>query len=334
MTITAAGTTLTTSGGTTGVKASGSGYGVYGTSSTGVPGFFQITNTANSTNALTAQTNGSGDSFLFLDERRGFGGARKYDRHGQGGRFHHQQCVQQLPRPVYFDWRNRGSRRFHGQQCLQRDQCPYRADQWFRGLFLFLDERFGFGDLGKYDRHRQGRRFHHQQCVQQLPCPVCFDWRDWGSRVFNTYGGGKILSGQNNGTEKFSVDAGGNVTATSFTGSGGSLDPSLYYTKAEVAAIVQALQVEISAVIAQYGSLPNGGNCASDRQCVSGNCVDGVCCDQKCAGNCQSCTLSGKVGVCTPVPDGQDPRLRCQGSSGGRPCAQERVCRGSACSRT
>ncbi len=42
--------------------------------------------------------------------------------------------------------------------------------------------------------------------------------------VFNNVAGGKILSGQNNGAEKFSVDGSGNVNALGgFTGSGGGL---------------------------------------------------------------------------------------------------------------
>jgi hypothetical protein len=41
--------------------------------------------------------------------------------------------------------------------------------------------------------------------------------------LFNNTGGGKILSAQNNGVERFSVDGAGNATATSFTGSGAGL---------------------------------------------------------------------------------------------------------------
>ncbi len=42
--------------------------------------------------------------------------------------------------------------------------------------------------------------------------------------VFNNAGGGKIISGQNNGVEKYSVDGGGNVTiAGGFTGGGAGL---------------------------------------------------------------------------------------------------------------
>ncbi len=62
-----------------------------------------------------------------------------------------------------------------------------------------------------------------------------------------------------------------------------------------------------------------GFPCKVDRDCESGACEDGICCDRKCDGNCFACNLPGHVGICTAVPDGQDPRKACQASIGGSP---------------
>jgi|WetSurMetagenome_2_1015567.scaffolds.fasta_scaffold92415_2 hypothetical protein len=59
--------------------------------------------------------------------------------------------------------------------------------------------------------------------------------------------------------------------------------------------------------------------CRVDRDCDTGACEDGICCDRKCDGNCYSCKLAGHVGICTAVPDGQDPRRACQTAIGGTP---------------
>ncbi len=69
------------------------------------------------------------------------------------------------------------------------------------------------------------------------------------------------------------------------------------------------------------GPLPGGSviTCKIDRDCPNENCVDGYCCDQKCEGNCRSCAIPGHLGVCTAVPDGQDPRRACQVAVGGTP---------------
>jgi hypothetical protein len=51
--------------------------------------------------------------------------------------------------------------------------------------------------------------------------------------------------------------------------------------------------------------------CAEDSDCASGFCVEGVCCGSRCDGLCQSCTLPGSVGACTPEPLGVDFRAQC-----------------------
>ncbi len=50
-----------------------------------------------------------------------------------------------------------------------------------------------------------------------------------------------------------------------------------------------------------------GQSCACDQQCGSGACIAGVCCTSRCEGSCQACDLPGKVGTCSPIPEGQAP---------------------------
>jgi hypothetical protein len=68
--------------------------------------------------------------------------------------------------------------------------------------------------------------------------------------------------------------------------------------------------------------LLNGAACIDAAACQSGYCVDGTCCDVGCAGTCMACNQPGSVGVCTPIPAGQDPSTECPGStcSGGPSC--------------
>jgi hypothetical protein len=59
-----------------------------------------------------------------------------------------------------------------------------------------------------------------------------------------------------------------------------------------------------------------GGFCTDTTQCLSGlSCVDGVCCGSACSGTCQACDLGGSTGICTLIPDGQDPDVECAGVS-------------------
>jgi hypothetical protein len=48
----------------------------------------------------------------------------------------------------------------------------------------------------------------------------------------------------------------------------------------------------------------NGATCASGIECASGSCTAGVCCGSACSGACESCTLPGQVGTCSPRPAG------------------------------
>ena len=56
--------------------------------------------------------------------------------------------------------------------------------------------------------------------------------------------------------------------------------------------------------------LDNGERCDRDGQCKSGVCADGYCCDQHC-GQCGSCNLPGKEGICDFTPAGTDPAHEC-----------------------
>jgi hypothetical protein len=44
-------------------------------------------------------------------------------------------------------------------------------------------------------------------------------------------------------------------------------------------------------------------SCDSADDCFAGNCLNGFCCDSACDGPCQSCSLPGLEGLCTPVPN-------------------------------
>lgn len=67
-----------------------------------------------------------------------------------------------------------------------------------------------------------------------------------------------------------------------------------------------------------------GLTCISNSQCTTGSCISGVCCDSPCNNGCGSCTLPGKVGICSPISAGTSCRAsagscdvaeRCTGTS-------------------
>jgi hypothetical protein len=57
--------------------------------------------------------------------------------------------------------------------------------------------------------------------------------------------------------------------------------------------------------------ITNGNPCTLGAQCASTFCASGVCCDSTCTGLCQTCNVAGKLGQCSPVPAGEDPRDNC-----------------------
>jgi hypothetical protein len=68
-----------------------------------------------------------------------------------------------------------------------------------------------------------------------------------------------------------------------------------------------------SAAVAEVPRLADATACTADAQCGSGHCADGVCCDSACDGECSSCALTGKVGVCSTVSGAHDDT--CDGAS-------------------
>lgn len=60
--------------------------------------------------------------------------------------------------------------------------------------------------------------------------------------------------------------------------------------------------------------LAQGDPCTGDEQCSTGECSDDVCCDEACDGACESCSIAGSQGSCTPIATGEDPDEECAGS--------------------
>lgn len=91
-----------------------------------------------------------------------------------------------------------------------------------------------------------------------------------------------------------------------------------------------------------------GEACATNSACSSGFCSDGVCCESSCSGVCEKCNMPSRLGICDPVPAGEDPdeecpedpASTCQRSgfcSGARSCAlypAGEVCNPAFCSGT
>ena len=77
----------------------------------------------------------------------------------------------------------------------------------------------------------------------------------------------------------------------------------------------------------------NGSPCDNAGQCLTGNCVSGICCDSGCTGSCQSCIVAGKVGLCSPVPAGEDPGNHCEQDPEST-CKRDGTCDGAGSCRT
>ncbi len=75
-----------------------------------------------------------------------------------------------------------------------------------------------------------------------------------------------------------------------------------------------------------------GQACKEDWHCKSNHCADYTCCDSKCAGTCEACNLPGKLGTCTKIPDGFDPRNDCTASTK-YSCGDDGQCDGSGACR-
>jgi hypothetical protein len=71
-----------------------------------------------------------------------------------------------------------------------------------------------------------------------------------------------------------------------------------------------------------------GEPCQQAQECIDGFCADGVCCEAACDGACEACHQAGSLGLCRPVPDGQDPQDECPGvGQCGGVCDGARACR-------
>ncbi len=47
--------------------------------------------------------------------------------------------------------------------------------------------------------------------------------------------------------------------------------------------------------------LCNGETCTGTTECKSASCADGVCCESACTGECRSCSVPGKEGICNDI---------------------------------
>jgi hypothetical protein len=75
-----------------------------------------------------------------------------------------------------------------------------------------------------------------------------------------------------------------------------------------------------------------GTACTSGTECASGLCQQGVCCSSSCTGGCQSCALAGTLGMCRPVPAGDDPLDSCT-DAGAATCGNDGACDGAGSCR-
>lgn len=81
------------------------------------------------------------------------------------------------------------------------------------------------------------------------------------------------------------------------------------------------------------GTCGSGFACATEADCVSGNCVDGVCCNNACKGACMACSAAktdAANGECAPVTAGMDPDSECTAASAASCGAAGMGCNGSA----
>jgi len=60
----------------------------------------------------------------------------------------------------------------------------------------------------------------------------------------------------------------------------------------------------------------NGAAASAGRECASGFAIDSVCCDVACAGQCEACDVTGKVGTCSVIAGTPRPsRTPCEASA-------------------
>jgi len=84
------------------------------------------------------------------------------------------------------------------------------------------------------------------------------------------------------------------------------------------------------------GKIPIGGSCPSglDTDCQSGHCVNNICCNTACTGTCQSCSLTGSVGTCSPIDVGDPPLVASQcPAAAASTCGNDGTCDGAGACR-
>jgi hypothetical protein len=77
---------------------------------------------------------------------------------------------------------------------------------------------------------------------------------------------------------------------------------------------------------------PTGALCMTGSQCASNHCIDGYCCNIACNSLCQSCSVAGKAGTCSPIPTGTDPQNECPAEAAAT-CGRAGGCNGGGACR-
>jgi len=75
------------------------------------------------------------------------------------------------------------------------------------------------------------------------------------------------------------------------------------------------LSIDKAVADAPQPDLGLGLSCNSDNQCGTKHCVDGVCCDTACTSTCRACNITGKLGTCSPLPQGTACPSTCYSNS-------------------
>ncbi len=97
-------------------------------------------------------------------------------------------------------------------------------------------------------------------------------------------------------TEVFDEATGAFTPAQSATAGGNTLMPLL-----DGRALFAPQMTNSGPVSEVFWLRPLGSSCSLPSECESGFCADGVCCNGGCYGQCESCSLSGTKGTCSPV---------------------------------
>lgn len=111
-----------------------------------------------------------------------------------------------------------------------------------------------------------------------------------------------------------------------FEGTWQALDPMLIDRYQHASALLDDGGVLLTGGVYQataevYRLAPDGEACASNLACAGGHCVDNICCNEACGTGCRSCTVPGKVGICSLRCADETTALACP--DGGAACAND-----------